>query len=389
MTPRRIDWRASWHSWITNDLTPAGPPWTLWIWTTLFGATIAAGFTMLAYGIDAAQGGDGWRRPAGIPRVFAANLIVSLTVAYMVHALFALLVPWIGPARLRRMSAGRRAGFYIAVPLAGVIVGWPLGMWLAGDSPTRWVQGGGLSTALGGLAVALMFSAIIFFVINARAQQAVAEKRAIEAQLRLLQAQMEPHFLFNTLANLQSLLDTDVPRARELLESFTDYLRASLTTMRSGDSTWARELELADAYLRLQQLRMADRLRYSLPAAEALGGLPIPPLLLQPLVENAVLHGLEPQVDGGRVEVLARCEGDELVIEVRDDGRGLDAPPLRRRLGNGVALANLRQRLRSLYGPGDRLTLERAEPGTVARLRLPVLGCAAHDAGGCEPAPIA
>jgi sensor histidine kinase YesM len=191
---------------------------------------------------------------------------------------------------------------------------------------------------------------------------------------------MEPHFLFNTLANVLTLIDTDADRARRMLEAFTDYLRSSLGSPRRGDSSVGRELDLAEAYLQLQHLRMDDRLRYSVDADAGLRALALPPLLLQPLVENAVLHGLEPKVDGGTLRVEVRADAAQLVLTVTDDGLGPDhgaGPASRRRAGNGLALRNLRERLRTMYGDAASLRLQPAAPGTRATIRLPRPGSAA------------
>ena len=139
----------------------------------------------------------------------------------------------------------------------------------------------------------------------------------------------------------------------------------------------AQELDLAEHYLRLLGARMDDRLRWTIHADEAARGVQLPPLLLQPLVENAIHHGLEPQLEGGTLHISATIDstpkGAELVLEVRDDGRGLNAPPRPGgRKGAGVALKNIRERLMSRYGPEARLTLEDAQPGTRACIRLPL-----------------
>jgi sensor histidine kinase YesM len=157
-----------------------------------------------------------------------------------------------------------------------------------------------------------------------------------------------------------------------MLEAFVDYLRASLTALRHDASPLERELALAEAYLRLLGTRMEDRLRFSIEADEAARRAPVPPLLLQPLVENAIRHGLEPKVEGGTVAVQARVvDGRTLVLQVRDDGLGPDAATSATS-GHGVALDNIRQRLRSRYGDEASLDLQPAHPGTCATLRLPV-----------------
>lgn len=194
--------------------------------------------------------------------------------------------------------------------------------------------------------------------------------QAMEAQLRLLQAQVEPHFLFNTLANVQSLIDYDTARAKQMLEAFTDYLRASMGQLRDADSSVDCELGMVTAYLQLLQIRMEDRLSFSIDADEAARAARLPTLLLQPLVENAIHHGLEPKLEGGRVHVCAILQEGMLSIEVEDDGLGLNAP---QRRGNGVALNNLRQRLQTRYAGQASFVLQRSEHGTRASLLIPLL----------------
>jgi sensor histidine kinase YesM len=157
-----------------------------------------------------------------------------------------------------------------------------------------------------------------------------------------------------------------------MLASFTDYLRASLGTLRAEHSTVANELELAQSYLQLLQARMEERLRFSIEADEATRAQPLPPLLLQPLVENAVVHGLEPSIEGGMVQVRAEVVDGALRLEVKDDGRGIDAPPRPGKRGAGVALANVRQRLATRYGSAATLELLPGQPGTLARITIPL-----------------
>ena len=221
----------------------------------------------------------------------------------------------------------------------------------------------------------LLISAIVTLIMGlryrSRWKQEALQARITEAQLKLLQGQIEPHFLFNTLANVQSLIDFDPQRAKLMLERFTDYLRASLGQLRGESTTLAQEFAMLQAYLGLMQLRMGDRLRVEHRLPPDLAGLALPPLLLQPLVENAIHHGLEPQVQGGTIAVsAARAEG-RLVLQVEDDGQGLNGP--RRRAGNGVALANIRERLNARFGPAATLTLlPRDGGGTCARIEIPL-----------------
>jgi len=253
-----------------------------------------------------------------------------------------------------------------------MLIGWPLGVHFAGGHLSRWLSTPeGANIIAGSVLVGLMLSFLMHHWFGAKARQLDAERRATEAQLRLLQGQIEPHFLFNTLANVQALIDTDVPRARQMLESFTDYLRSSLGTLRAERATLGSELGLAEAYLSLLKTRMEERLSFDITNDPALSATPLPPLVLQPLVENAIHHGLEPKLDGGSVHIATRTEGRQLVIEVHDDGLGLAAPQRHRR-GAGMALANLRERLAAQYGGSASLDLADAMPGTRVTLRLPL-----------------
>lgn len=202
-------------------------------------------------------------------------------------------------------------------------------------------------------------------------RQATLLRQAVEAQSRLLQAQIEPHFLFNTLANVQSLMDRDTPRAKQMLETFTDYLRASLDQLRTSDSTLATELGMIRSYLELLQIRMEERLRFEIDASDEALAATLPTLILQPLVENAIEHGLEPKIEGGRVCIRARVVDGRLDIRVEDDGMGPGGARRPRRHGTGMALSNIRERLHTLYGAGAALTLAPQAVGMRASLSLP------------------
>lgn len=205
-----------------------------------------------------------------------------------------------------------------------------------------------------------------------RLQRQAMQAQAAEAQLRLLQAQIEPHFLFNTLANIESLLDADPPRARAMLEAFSDHLRAGMGQLRVEETTLGAELDMAANYLRLLQIRMGTRLRFGVDAAQDARAALLPPLLLQPLVENAIRHGLEPKVAGGEVRIVAEVDDGRLRIRVLDDGLGAQAPQIGRDAGKGagMALANIRARLLHRYGERAALTLTHGG-GTSAILELP------------------
>lgn len=259
--------------------------------------------------------------------------------------------------------------------LAGKILGYELTGLLSFGSPS----------ATSSLIITLMAAgfATVFFAHREKVMRAEAElaqerartetvaRQALQAQLQSLQAQIEPHMLFNTLANLQGLIAIDPPRAQQMLDLLIQYLRATLTSSRAASNTLEQEFAQMEAYLGLMQIRMGERLSYSLDLPPALRAHEVPPMLLQPLVENAIAHGLEPTIDGGHVSVGAALQDGVLALTVRDNGRGLDAGPGKK--GTNVGLANTRERLQALYGGNASLTLEPAPPqGALARITLPV-----------------
>ncbi len=366
--------KASWQSWISNDNRErAGPWWLQWLWTVVFAAVIALPFTVLGFTTFASKAG--WGSLEHWVFWYGKNLVVTLTISVLIHLMFdGLRAVWATPRRIANWQGWQRSLFFAGIPMLGVVLGWPLGASLAGLDIQRWIQHRGGDVAIGSsVTVALLTTLLLHFWFSAKARSVEAERRATESQLRLLQAQIEPHFLFNTLANVQSLMDHDLPKAKQMLSSFTDYLRASLTTLRSESSTLDHELQLAQSYLQLLQARMEDRLQFSIQADGAARAQPLPPLLLQPLVENAVVHGLEPSIAGGTVRITAGVQGAQLVIEVHDNGLGLDAPSRRgSKPGSGVALSNIRQRLSARYGDAATLSVTAANPGTLARVTLPL-----------------
>ncbi len=366
---------ASWQSWVSNDNRHrAGPWWLQWLWTLLFCVGLAVPFTVLGF-FAFARGEGAWRNLGGWAYWYGRNLIVCLSIGAVIHLLFDISRRWLAtPERVGRWKPWQRTVFFSGTPMLGVALGWPLGVRLAGSDVTVWISSReGNNILVGTMLISIMITFLFHHFFSAKTRQIQAERRATESQLRLLQAQIEPHFLFNTLANVRSLMDHDLPKARQMLASFTDYLRASLTTLRGDHSEVAHELALAQSYLQLLQSRMEDRLAFTITADDAARRQPLPPLLLQPLVENAVVHGLEPSIPGGTVRVSAQVQGSQLVLEVQDDGCGLAAPARRSsNAGAGMALANIRQRLLARYGSAASLELSAARPGTLARITLPL-----------------
>ena len=209
---------------------------------------------------------------------------------------------------------------------------------------------------------------------RAHAQQlADLRNAALAAELKALQAQIEPHFLYNTLANTRYLARHQPPRAVEMLEHLIAYLHSALPDMRSQASTLGREFELADHYLALMAIRFGERLQYRLDCPSVLASVAMPPLLLMTLVENAVRHGVEPKPGRVHIDVTAGHQGGVLTIVVADDGAG----PGETALGSGVGLRNLRQRLQALYGTRAGFILRRTDAGTTeAVLTLPAAAVA-------------
>jgi signal transduction histidine kinase len=197
------------------------------------------------------------------------------------------------------------------------------------------------------------------------------EKQAVDARLNLLQAQIEPHFLFNTLANVQALVETGSPRAAPVLASLIAYLRATVPRLHDGVPTLGRELGLVRAYLALMQMRMPDRLHFQVDVPESAADRRFPPMALLTLVENAVRHGIDPAEDGGRIEVAGRLGIDGgLQLWVADTGVGLSPHAV-----PGTGLDNLRDRLDAFYGPQATLSMSEVSPhGLRAELTLPPEG---------------
>jgi LytS/YehU family sensor histidine kinase len=193
-----------------------------------------------------------------------------------------------------------------------------------------------------------------------------------------MQAQVEPHFLFNTLASVQYLTETNPAEANRLLGHLIEYLRAALPHLRASSTTLRKEVGLAEAYLNILRMRMGPRLAFTIDVPDDVAMHPFPPNLLISLVENAIKHGIEPTASGGMIAVRARREGKMLFITVEDTGRGL-ANTSR---GGGVGLANIRERLAALYGTQAQFSLERGVPaGARATLAIPL------EADIAEPLP--
>ncbi|MEL1265907.1 sensor histidine kinase [Pseudoxanthomonas putridarboris] len=204
---------------------------------------------------------------------------------------------------------------------------------------------------------------------QASAEQTVNEKELTVARLNLLNAQVEPHFLYNTLASAQVLTRTDPPRADVMLGHLIQYLRSSLPRTDDTLSTLGDELERTQAYLEILKIRMGARLNLRIDVPDALKPLPMPSMMLQTLVENAIKHGLEPKPGGGTIWVLARRHDDHVTLTVADDGQGFGGQSS----GTGIGLKNLRERLRLTFGGNASFAIVSNFPsGVAATLTLPL-----------------
>jgi signal transduction histidine kinase len=286
--------------------------------------------------------------------------------------------------RLARRKLGLVTKVLIIMPLS-VLAGFEIAASTVGHVPHLFGHAGMQAWLAYGSSfiVAAVASALMTLLIQAasmrtaleieRRKAADARQAETAARLALLQAQIEPHFLFNTLANVQSLIERDPARANAMLASLNHYLRGSLGRTRAATATLGEELDLCEALLKIASIRLGDRLRYTFDVPVAVRDLPFSPLLLQPLVENAIRHGIEPAVDGGEIRVRAQLDGDRLTLSVTDSGAGL-AQGMADTLHSGVGLNNVRTRLASLYGERGRLEISANTPpatGVCATLQLP------------------
>jgi signal transduction histidine kinase len=303
-------------------------------------------------------------------RAFELYILISNVIGYAIHALFSVGSILGLDALVRRGGFALKVAYFSVIPLMGVLIGFWAVSYIVDIGFRNWLTDPAaiISIATTSLVISTIMSVIFFWrERHARAEADLErerlrgeriEREAALANLRALQAQIEPHFLFNTLANVTSLIDPDPAKARRMLESFIRFLRSSLGATRAESTTLADEGDLMAAYLDVLQIRMGQRLRYEIDIPPELHAFQLPPMLLQPVVENAIRHGLEPKMDGGVVKVRARRDDGAVVIEISDSGAGFAAMTR-----GGVGLTNLRDRLRLLYGDRASLAIGESEVG--------------------------
>ena len=306
------------------------------------------------------------------PRPFWHPFITVQLNGYAIAYCVNVAAPWDKRGPIVRLALASLCGALIGVSLVILVKGYTLEY----IRTHHWFLWDIFAAFINGLLISLIFfvkfreARATAALHKAEAERHLASKQAIEAQLKLMQAQVEPHFLFNTLASVQYLTETNPKEASALLGHLIDYLRAALPQLRASSTTLGKEAALAEAYLNILKMRIGGRMSFAIDIPTDLQSHPFPPNLLISLVENAIKHGIEPVAEGGSVTISARRDGESIVVSVADTGRGLSGD--RVSSGQGVGLSNIRERLTALYGTRGRFTLESLAPqGARATLALP------------------
>jgi sensor histidine kinase YesM len=269
------------------------------------------------------------------------------------------------------------AGAFVGAAVAGVVKGVDPLEWLQDSAKVRHI-------VIAGLVFGVLYSLVVALIsslrnreykalaahLEAERRQSELSRQLAESKLRMLQLQVEPHFLFNTLGSAQQLAERGAPEAARLISNLIRFLRAATPSLRDEATTLAQEASLIEAYLGIMKTRLGPRLAYGIAVPPELGDLLLPPGMLITLVENAIKHGIEPAACGGRVDVSATRIDDLVMLTVADTGAGIagELEP-----GRGIGLANIRERLVLLFGDDARLDLEANEPrGFIARITMPL-----------------
>ena len=299
---------------------------------------------------------------------FVINLIVSQSFGLSMYSIIHFLLWIFKPGRMVSLA------FIVMIGIAGgTLIGFQIGSFALQQIFSIALKQRDKSF-LQAVILAITFGSIISYLFYSRfrlrASEEViqqerikrlsSEKQALEANLRLLQAQVEPHFLFNTLSNVLSLIDTDPASGKSMLVDLIHYLRTSLSRTFPDPVTLDQEIDMIKAYLNIQKIRMGERLHFKIELPDAVRKHPFPPMLLQPLVENALKHGLEPKMEGGEIMIKAVEEDDFIRVEVMDTGLGF--PSFEK---TGVGIGNVRERIKLLYGEKGRFILEENNPNGV------------------------
>ena len=314
-------------------------------------------------------------------RIYSISMF-SVVIAYTQHFLYKFFITL---ARKRPATAGwimHPAFLGIVMPIGGIYLAYTLALWLlTGGLVFRIVDGwrelvfaSCVAVGMGwALWEAIETSRLREVALRERAELeasvARADRERATAELKTLRAQVEPHFLYNTLSNVVSLIEREPQTAKHMTERLIGYLRHTLDASRREHATVGDEFEIVGDYLEILRIRMGARLTYVLEASDEVRAMSLSPMLLQPLVENAIKHGLEPKIEGGNVSVSARAETGALRIEIADTGLGFGVATDTG--GSGSGLANVRARLKALYGDSAKLSIDQlAEPATGTKISL-------------------
>ena len=342
------------------------------VYTVIWNSLFALFFTLLSVIFD---------REASIATEFRITFVMAQCIGFIIYAMFLIgdrVVPGI-----HRAGWWARAAYYSVIPAIAIFPGYLLAFWIL-DWPqgANWLFSSRAVVSIAAVSLVLTGLMLLIFipreravraeaaVANEQARVAAAEKEATMARMKLLEAQVEPHFLYNTLAHVVSLIDADPGTAKRMIERLIALLRSSASSA-AGTGTLGTQIALLRAYLEIIELRMGPRLRWRIDAPASLNGVEVPPMLLQPVVENAVKHGLEPALGTVEIAIDARRSGPALVLTVTDTGRGFreTAPPS----ASGIGLANLRARLAAAYGDAASVTIEDVRPhGARVTLAMPI-----------------
>jgi len=334
-------------------------------------------FTLIASIVVTLPLALGWK--SGLPSL----LLRTLTLGFVAMLAFGLFEQW--PKRLPTWLARwvlQVLGVAVAMPLAAFVI---YVLSTKAGAPPFWADKDRLEGFFGLSMLFLLLAPWAALAALVRQKDALArhqalafdlerselERQASDARLHLLQAQVAPHFLFNTLANVQALVDAGSPQASAVLRSLIAYLRAAVPRLHEPATTLGQELQLVQAYLELMHMRMPDRLQFALNIDDAARALRCPPMTLLTLVENAVKHGIDPSEEGGRIDVDVQKIDGRCRVRVRDTGVGLQ------QVGNGLGtgLTTLRERLKLVFGDEAQLRLTQQQPhGVCAELEFPARG---------------
>lgn len=341
------------------------------VYTLVFNAMFAVLFTVMALISMRVKSVD------QVLAIFGNNLAISNIIGFAFWAV----MHWMGPL-LRKVNASS----FFAVALFYAVLGtfiatgsfFLLSQFPGYEGINRWLFT--TQQFISNFAISFVVSLVLasawrnrvnelsaqIEIADERSRVTTAERAATQANLRALQAQIEPHFLFNTLANVTSLIHTRPDAAKHMLEEFIAYLRVSLATTRENETTLAQEFVLMQRFLSVLKVRMGSRLQVRVELPVDLQSFVLPPMLIQPLVENAIKHGVEPKIDGGEIRLKAAKVGDAVAIEVADTGMGFQHST-----SNGIGLKNVRERLDKLYEGKATLAIEDNVPsGTKITIRI-------------------